>query len=97
MIHHPDIKPSRKDSLFYKIMFPISLVGPVMTLPQLFQIFQTKNVEGLNLSTWLSYWILSIFWLYYSIMRKSVPVFLNSIACIFIQLAIIIGIILYKK
>lgn len=97
MVNHPDIKPSKKQSLFYDIMFPISLLGPIMTIPQLFQIFQTKNVQGLNFTTWLAYWILSFFWLFYSIKRKSVPIFLNSTACIIIQFGIIIGILLYQK
>jgi uncharacterized protein with PQ loop repeat len=73
----------------------ISILGPLFTIPQAWQIWATRDAQGLNLITWLAWFVFTIFWLTYGIAHKEKPLIVNNIIWIFIHLTVITGIILY--
>ena len=78
-----------------KIIFVVGVAGPIMTLPQLYQIWYYQNATGVSLISWFSYLVIATLWLIYSIMHKEWPLIVTNLAWIIIEIPLLIGIILF--
>ncbi len=89
--------PSRNKwkRLMDKLIFAVGVLGPIMTIPQLFKIFVERNAAGLSFVTFISYLILNFFWLAYGIMHREKPIIMMFVAWIILNIIIIAGIIIY--
>ena len=79
------------DKLIYGAMF----FSPVMTLPQIAEIWLYKNASGISTLSWLSYLIVAFFWLGYGILHKDKPIMYTNVIWIVLDLVIIVGTVLY--
>jgi len=98
MPHHPALHRIKKAKPDYidSTMSVIAVLSPLTTLPQIIQIFQTKNVEGISLITWTFSIITSSIWLAYGLHHKDKPVIFNSLIGGTFCSLITIGILLYR-
>mgnify|MGYP003420760740 FL=1 len=78
------------------IIYPVGILGPLMTLPQLWTVWSTKDVHGLSLFTWSAWIFVGIFWLLYGIAHKEKPIICSNIAWIVIELGVVVGILIYR-
>lgn len=78
-----------------RMVLIIGILGPLFTLPQVWQIWATKDAQGLNIVTWFSWIIFTIFWLIYGLAHREKPIIVNNILWILIHTTAIAGIILY--
>lgn len=69
---------------------------PVMTVPQLLKIIQTKSATSLSLISWVSYVIGVIFWLIYGISRKERVIVLTYALSLIIYGAVVAAILIYR-
>ena len=53
-----------------RFIFVVGALGPIMTIPQLYEIWVHKDARGVSLISWSSYFIFSIFWIIYGIVHK---------------------------
>jgi len=91
------VAEQNKFSLFIdKIIYPVGLLGPVMTLPQLFEVWIHKSAGELSLITWGGWLILSFVWLTYGIIHKEKPIIISNILWITIEFGITLAIIIYN-
>lgn len=90
---YPSINKQKRilDSLIYIIVF----LGPVVTLPQIVNIWVEKNASGVSAVSWGSYSMISVFWLLYGIAHKEKPIIVSSCIWIVIHSIIATGAILY--
>lgn len=72
-----------------------SIIGPIMTFPQVLKIYLEKDVAGLSLITWSSYLLLAIFWLAYGVLIGNRPIVLANVFWIAMHAFIITGILIY--
>jgi len=79
-----------------KIIYPVGLLGPVMTLPQLFEVWLHKSAGELSLITWGGWLILSFIWLIYGILHKDRPIIVSNILWVIIEGGVSLAIILYR-
>lgn len=79
-----------------KTVLAAAILGPLTTIPQIYDIYVFKEVAGLSLLTWNFWQALSIPWLLYGIIHKEAPIIVSSILWIAVQTTVIIGIILYS-
>jgi len=79
-----------------RMVLIIGIMGPLFTLPQVWQIWTTKDAQGLNIFTWISWMVFTLFWLVYGLAHREKPIIANNILWIFIHTSVIIGIILYS-
>lgn len=54
-----------------KLIYVIAILGPVMTLPQVYKIWIDRQTVGVSLASWGTYFVLNIFWITYGIIHKS--------------------------
>ena len=59
-----------------RLVFVAGLIGPIMTLPQIYTIYVLGDVTGVSALTWSAYAILDIPWIIYGLIhRESIIVF----------------------
>lgn len=88
---HPDKFRRFYDILIYAIVF----LAPIINIPQLLNIFLTKDATGVSLVSWVGFSCLSLVWLGYGILHRDKPIVYTNFGLIIIQLMIVVGIILY--
>ncbi len=78
-----------------KVMVGIALIGPVATIPQVYQLYHTKDAQGLSLETWLIWTVLSAVWGVYGYLHRETPIVLSNIIYVILQGMVVVGIFLY--
>jgi uncharacterized protein with PQ loop repeat len=73
----------------------VGVIGPIMTLPQLYTIWFEQNTSGVSVTTWSAYAFMSSFWLLYGLLHKERPIVIIYGAWIFIHSLMVIGIFMY--
>lgn len=105
--HHQQIKEVEKQgqvlppqgkfaNFIDRIIYPVGLLGPVMTFPQLFEVWIHKSAGDLSLITWGGWLILSFIWLVYGILHKDKPIIISNILWVVIEFGVSLAIILYR-
>ncbi len=78
-----------------QLIYIIGIIGPIMTIPQVAEVWINKNASGVSPITWSSYVIVNVFWIVYGIMHKEKPIIMTSIAWFVMNSLVAIGAILY--
>ena len=78
------------------MIYGVVIIGPLMNLPQLFQIWINKNAGSVSVITWFSFALFSFIWLAYGILHKEKPLIIMNSALVIIQFSIVAGALLYK-
>ncbi len=72
------------------------LLGPVVTIPQLIEIWVGRNASGVSLLSWVAYLIGAVFWFAYGIIHKERLLVISYGLWIAIDTLLVLGIILYS-
>ena len=72
------------------------LIGSLVTLPQIINIWQAQNVSGLSLISWTGYTFGAFIWLIYGIVHNEKPIIYTYILSFPMYLLIVIGILMFK-
>lgn len=68
---YPSTNPRIK--LLDDILLVVAVIGPLVTIPQIVQIFTTQDVRGFSPITWGLYAFFNILWLIYGIVHREKP------------------------
>lgn len=94
------IKENKKDSksviFLDKFIYIVGALGPIMTLPQAMQVWTTHEVQGLSLISWLSYTILSFFWILYGFVHKEKSIIFAHILWVIADVSVVLGILMFR-
>lgn len=96
-IHHKKNGGIRKHSLdiFDQFIYLVAFAGPVMTIPQITDIWITKQTT-VNITTWISYLVISSVWLFYGIKHKEKPIILSNILGLITNGLVVLGVSIFK-
>ncbi|MEK7573574.1 MAG: SemiSWEET family transporter [Patescibacteria group bacterium] len=98
MLHHHPVHKTN-NSVFHKALnFVIAIVAtasPLITLPQLFDIYTKHNASGVSSITWLAYIFTSVIWLYYGFIHKEKVIIINGVLGTILGASIFFGTIMY--
>lgn len=78
-----------------RAMDVVSVVSPLMGVPQAFQIYQTQSATGLSLFSWLAFAGVAFVFLLYAVDHKIKPLIIAEALWLGVYAAVIPGIILY--
>ncbi len=84
---HPD-KLKRTIDL---LIWPVIVLGLLMTLPQIKEVLIDRNVAGVSTITWATYVITSFFWFVYGWAHKEKPIIISSVLWIIANALVVIG------
>ena len=70
-------------------IYVVSVLFPLMTLPQIWEIFSKHAAGGVSLPTWAWGTFFSLYWLLYGILHKDTPIVISSIVWTMINTIVI--------
>lgn len=94
LLGHGDIEKIKH--MFDKFIAVVGLIGPIMTTPQIINVWVYHQVEGLAIASWGTYVMTSSFWLIYGILHKERAIILVNIAWILANLSVVSGILIFQ-
>ncbi len=90
---------SSQTKIYKKRIGQIALVAgilqPLITLPQIIQIYSSQSATDVSLLTWTGYLIFGIIFLIYGIVYRLKPIWIGQIIWVTMQLITVTGIIIY--
>jgi uncharacterized protein with PQ loop repeat len=95
MRHLHKKKPDLYSNTVEKLAYAAGIISPIVTLPQLIQIWISKDATGVSLITWVSYLIIVLIMTSYGVLHKEKPLIIMYGTLIPIDFLIILGAIIY--
>lgn len=77
------------------LMYPVAIASPLAMVPQVLQIFVTRDASSLSLSTWAIFAALNVVWILYARVHRETPVLVTNVMMVILNSAVVVGIILY--
>jgi len=90
-------KPKPQRGLFDYLVYFFMVATPLFEFPQVAAIYRHRSAEDVSLTTWLFFCVDNCVWMIYGLRKKEWPVFFTSLLYEVMEVAIVIGIILYMK
>ena len=87
--------PDKWKNFLDRVIILVSMFGPIMTLPQLYNIWVLKLVEGVSLIFWLSYLLVAMVWVLYGFVHKEKPIIIVNLTWVIIEFLIVLGLVLF--
>lgn len=87
--------PDKWKRILDRIIFAISIVGPVAAIPQVAQIWVEKTAAGVSITSWMFFVLFSILWLLYGLAHKVTPIIINSAIYIVLNMLVVMGVLIY--
>jgi uncharacterized protein with PQ loop repeat len=89
------IKKQHENNVLNKLVLVVAVVEPLMTLPQIYQIWTDKDASGVSAVTWLGYMIAALIWLFYGLKIKDKPIIISSTLWIITEGFVVLGALRY--
>lgn len=81
---------------FDRFLLIFAVIGPLAAFPQVFKIYYLQSAGDLSLITWGLLSLGNIPWIIYGFVHKEKPIMVAYISWFIVNLAIIIGILIYS-
>lgn len=73
-----------------------AIIQPLITLPQIIEIYSNQSARDVSLATWVGYLIFGLIFLVYGAAFKLKPIFFGQIIWVTMQSIVIAGILIYS-
>ncbi len=93
--HEPYPHTNKLKRAIDRIIYAIIFIGPIMTIPQVTNIWIDHNAGGVSAISWFTYLIVACFWLFYGSLHKEKPIIVSATIWIFLDILIVIGTLIY--
>ena len=80
--------------LLDKCIYLASVTAVAANLPQLLEIWVNHNSSGVSFLSWATFFVSSLFWVFYGYVHKSLPIMILNCSVALVQLFIVIGIVI---
>ena len=78
--HEPFPHPKPLKRIVDRLAYVIGFIGPIMTIPQLRNIWIDHNASGVAPLSWAAYAFVACFWMVYGLAHRERPLVLVSMA-----------------
>lgn len=82
--------------MFDKLVLPVALIAPFMTLPQVFEVWGKGKVDGVSPITWFGYALGSGLWVVYGLIHKEKPLTIANFLLVVFDISIVIGVLVHR-
>lgn len=93
--HEPYPHPDPLKRFMDRVIYAVSVAGPILTIPQAWAIWASRSAEGVSLVTWSSYIFFSFLWLFYGVLHKEKPIIFSNILWIVVNGFVVIEILVF--
>lgn len=77
------------------LVLTAGFIGPLFSLPQILTVWRDHTTDGLSLTTWISYAVLSLISVTYAIVHREKYLLVGDGLFLLVNSAIVLGILLY--
>ena len=85
----------RHDAVLRRLLGGMSIFTMLMTIPQVLTIWVGQQAAGVSLLSWGAYLVSALLWFWIGIRKGDKNIYLACIGWIVLDLAVIVGVILY--
>jgi MtN3 and saliva related transmembrane protein len=85
----------RSDKFLKQLVLFVAIAEPLLTIPQIYQIWSTRSAAGVSLVTWAGYVITGVVWLVYGIRIKDRPLIISSAMWVLTEGLVLVGALIY--
>jgi len=79
------------------IVYVAGIMGPVLTLPQVYKIYHYHTAAGVSAFSWFSYAIAAIFWFIYGLVHKDKAIAISYFLWVIVEFVVAIGAVIYAR
>lgn len=90
------LNKSQQRQLIKRSVLAVAIIEPVMTIPQIYEIWYRKQAMGVSTVTWSLYIGAAFVWLLYGIQLKDKPLIISSSLWIVTEAAVVAGTLFYR-
>ena len=97
-VHHTT-ELAQKKKAFVRIVDSfayLSVIVPLLTIPQFITIFVHHDASNLSLITWGTYLVSATYWTYYGWLHKAKPIWIPNTLMILVDIGVVAGILMYS-
>lgn len=91
------INKKASTTIYAKLMLIFAVTEPLATIPQIYQVWSSKSLAGVSLTSWILYTITSTIWLIYGFKIKNKPIAASGALWVSTQLLVVIGILVRSQ
>jgi len=86
--------PSEK--VMQQLLGGMSIFTLLMTVPQIYAIWASRQAAGVSLLSWAAYWISAFVWFVYGVRQRDLNIYLPCVGWLLLDGAVVVGIIVYR-
>jgi uncharacterized protein with PQ loop repeat len=85
----------RPDAVLRRLLGGMSIFTMLMTIPQVLTIWVGQQAAGVSLLSWSAYLVSALLWFWFGIRKGDKNIYLACVGWIVLDVAVIVGVILY--
>lgn len=78
-----------------KVTLVAGIIGPFTVLPQVIEIFSSRDATGVSLTTWVLITIVTLPWVFYGFAHRDRSIVISFILWEVVNMLVVIGVLLY--
>ena len=78
-----------------RLLGGMSIFTLLMTLPQIYAIWASRQAAGVSLLSWTAYWISAFVWFVYGIQKHDRNIYLPCVGWLLLDGAVVVGAVIY--
>lgn len=82
----------QKELLIKRSVLIVAIVEPIMTLPQIYEVWVNHQTAGVSLLTWGMYIVAAFIWLLYGLQLRDKPLVISSFLWVVTEAAVVTGV-----
>lgn len=79
-----------------QLLAGMSIFTLLMTVPQIYAIWASRQAAGVSLLSWSAYWISAFVWFWYGIQKRDRNIYLPCVGWLLLDGAVVVGVIVYR-
>lgn len=96
-LHHAEKREKEGTANFFdRLMIVVGLIGPLSLIPQILEIWNSKNIDGISLLSWVLLTLVSFMWMIYGIFHRSKALIVSNLLLIIMNLLIVVGVLMVR-
>jgi uncharacterized protein with PQ loop repeat len=90
-----DVHPSTSGAKLRRVLGGMSIFTLMMTIPQVLTIWVGHQAAGVSIFTWSAYLLSALLWFWFGVQKRDKNIYLPCIGWIILDLAVIVGALIY--
>ena len=95
LAYQKHIKIKKNHKLITQLVLILAVVEPLMTLPQVYEVWVRHQTAGVSLITWIFFTIAAATWLVYGITIKNTPLIVSGSLWVLLESFVVVGLLIY--